>query len=394
MISRYFFRAGVTFNLCVAAPMLATGSTEARADCLDDFIAKNGTALAVNQVLKDPAFIRCRGNPNPGDRKAKMDKAAALTPAPALMQAPASAPARIAEERPNPPPAPPAYVTNVYPMLRSSFNDIWLFDKRKGVSDIADAEGAQFSIADDRIGQNRTWTAHAMGAVVFQYLHDRYPKDGSLNFIGLSIAPFVQIDRISNSNPKSAVNNVDEYSFGGSAEVGFDLGPGAHYFRFRGAGVDDRIAGSSTGSAVFEWIPIVEGVINSPFNIGTLPITFVFAPELKGRYDNVVVNDITGSKEYLVRGGGQVFLKYTAIADALPESLGKIGFLSSLHGQTTASWLTSSFDGKPYAYFSSSLGVNLDEEGYIALSGSYTKGRSEDTGRRQDLWKLSLTGKF
>jgi hypothetical protein len=279
-------------------------------------------------------------------------------------------------------------------MLRSSFNDIWLFDKRKGVSDIADAEGAQFSIADDRIGQNRTWTAHAMGAVVFQYLHDRYPKDGSLNFIGLSIAPFVQIDRISNSNPKSAVNNVDEYSFGGSAEVGFDLGPGAHYFRFRGAGVDDRIAGSSTGSAVFEWIPIVEGVINSPFNIGTLPITFVFAPELKGRYDNVVVNDITGSKEYLVRGGGQVFLKYTAIADALPESLGKIGFLSSLHGQTTASWLTSSFDGKPYAYFSSSLGVNLDEEGYIALSGSYTKGRSEDTGRRQDLWKLSLTGKF
>jgi hypothetical protein len=56
--------------------------------------------------------------------------------------------------------------------------------------------------------------------------------------------------------------------------------------------------------------------------------------------------------------------------------------------------LTSSFDGKAYAYFSSSLGVNLDEEGYIGLRGSYTKGRSEDTGRQQDIWKLSLAGKL
>lgn len=125
-----------------------------------------------------------------------------------------------------------AYATGIYdrdlPMLRSSFTDVWLFDKRKGLSDIEDSEGAQFSYADDRIAQNRTWTAHAMGAVVFQYLHDRYPKDDRLNFIGLSVAPFVQIDRISNSSPKAIVNNVDEVSFGGSSEIGFDLGPGAN----------------------------------------------------------------------------------------------------------------------------------------------------------------------
>ena len=34
-----------------------------------------------------------------------------------------------------------------------------------------------------------------MGAVVFQVLHDRYPKGGSFNFIGLSVAPYVQVER-------------------------------------------------------------------------------------------------------------------------------------------------------------------------------------------------------
>jgi hypothetical protein len=82
------------------------------------------------------------------------------------------------------------------------------------------------------------------------------------------------------------------------------------------------------------------------------------------------------------------------IGDALPEALKGYGFLSSLHGQTTVSWLTSSFDGRSYGYFNSSLTFNLDPEGYVGLSGSYTRGRSEDTGRNQDIWKLSLTGKL
>jgi hypothetical protein len=370
-------------------PVLCTAAPTARADCLYDYVAKNGADLPIKVMMADSTFQKCLGNPNPGARKAKLEKAAAVAPV-----APAPRAVQRVEERPVPPPTPPEYATAIYPMLRSSFTDVWLFDKRKGLSDIEDAEGAQFSYADDRIAQNRTWTAHAMGAVVVQYLHDRYPKDGSLNFIGLSVAPYVQIDRISNSSPKAAVNNVDEITFGGSSEIGFDLGRGASYFRLRGAGVEDRIAGTSSGSSVFEWIPIIDGVINSPFNIGTLPVTFVFAPELKVRYDSVLTNDVTGQKQYLTREGAQVFLKYAAIADALPEDLKKIGFLSTLHGQTTASWLTSGFDGRSYAYFNSSLTVNLDDQGYIGLSGSYTRGRSEETGRKQDIWKLSLTGKL
>lgn len=37
---------------------------------------------------------------------------------------------------------------------------------------------------------------------------------------------------------------------------------------------------------------------------------------------------------------------------------------------------------------------NIDPEGYLGLTGSYTKGRSEDTGRKKDIWQISLTGKL
>jgi hypothetical protein len=372
----------------LGSALLAVSTQFAVADCLDNYAARHGTSVSLKAVLEDPEFAKCRGNPNPADRKKKLDHAAALSLPPVSK-------AKVAlNDRPVPPPAPPAYVTNFYPMLRNSFTDVWLFDKRKGISEVEDAEGGLLSFADDRVALNRSWTANAMGAVVFQVLHDRFPKDGAFNFIGLSVAPYVQIERLTNSNPKAAVNNVDQITFGGSAEIGFDWGPGANYFRIRGAGVEDRVAGSSSGSAIAEWIPVVDGIVNSPFEFGGVPVSFLFTPELKARYDEVVVNDITGAKQYLFRAGAQASFKYRAIPDALPDLLKSIGFLASLHGQTTVSWLTSSFDGRSYGYFNTSLTYNLDREGYVGLSGSYTKGRSEDTGRKQDIWKLGLTAKL
>jgi hypothetical protein len=378
-------------SAAIGSALLAASTQFAVADCFDNYAAVHGVSVSLKAALEDPELMKCRGNPNPADRKKKLDRAAALSP-------PAASKAKVAvNDRPVPPPTPAAFVPNVYPLLRNSFTDVWLFDKHdknKGVSEVSDAEGAQLSFADDRVALNRAWTANAMGAVVFQYLHDRYPKDGSFNFIGLSVAPYVQIERLTNSNPKAAVNNIDQITFGGSAEVGFDWGPGANYFRIRGAGVEDRVAGSSSGSAIAEWIPVVDGILNSPVEFAGVPVSFQFNPELKARYDEIVVNDITGAKQYLFRTGAQASLKYRAIADAIPDSLKGIGFLSSLHGETTVSWLTSSFDGRSYGYFKSSLTYNIDPEGYVGLSGSYTKGRSEDTGRRQDIWTLGLTAKL
>jgi hypothetical protein len=265
---------------------------------------------------------------------------------------------------------------------------------RKGVSDIEDAEGAEFSVASDHIAQNTAWNIHAMGSVVLQLLHDRYPKGSEFNFIGLSVAPFVSINRVRNSNPNAATNNVDEVAFGGSAEVGFDMLGGAHYFRARGSSVNDRIAATTSAAAQFEWIPVYDGAINSPIEFENLPVSFMLGPDYRLRYDNVVVNDLTGAKDNLLRSGPQALLRYKVIGSALPDSLKDLAFLKSLHGQTTFGWLSSANTGQYFSYFNSSLTYNIDPEGHIGLTGSYTKGRSEDTGRKIDLWKAGLTAKW
>jgi hypothetical protein len=365
--------------------LLALSMQAANADCLDDYVARNNAKHSIAAAMNDPGFRECRRNPNPGDRQRKLQRA--------VKAGEVFSPALHHGDVPNPGPLPPTYGTNFYPMLRNSFSDVWLFDKRAGVSDIADAEGAQLSFSDDRVALNRSWNAHAMGAVVFQYLHDRFPKDGSFNFIGLSLVPYVQVDRITNSNPKAAVNNVDKIAYGGAAEIGFDIGLGASYFRVRGAGVEDRVAGTTKGSFVGEWIPVIDNVINSPREFAGIPISFMFGPELKVRHDEIIVNDVTGAKQYLTRGGAQIVLTYKAITGALPDSLKSVGFLTSLHGNTTVSWLTTS-DGRSYSRFKSSIGYNIDTEGYVALNASYTKGRDEDTGRMLDIWQIGLTGKL
>ncbi|MDI1344343.1 MAG: hypothetical protein PSV22_09635 [Pseudolabrys sp.] len=346
--------------------------------------------VLTDAMYADPAFAACAAEAARRERTAQRRAGIVKT----SLAPPAAAPApgkKAGKDE-----LPPAYVTNVYPLVRRDFNDVWLFDQRKGVGDIEDAEGASFSVASDRIANNTTWNVNAMGAVVFQVLHDRYPKGQELNFIGLSLAPFVTINRTRNSNPNAVTNNVDEVKYGGSAEFGLDIAGTAQYFRVQGAALEDRIASTTSSSANFEWIPVIDGLINSPIETSNsvIPVSFVFGPEYRLRYDNVVANDLTGAKEKVWRSGPQGILRYKVIGTALPDTLKDIAFLKSLHGQTTFGWLSSAGTGQYFSYFSSSLTYNLDPDGHLGLTGSYTNGRSEDTGRRIDLWKAGLTAKW
>src|SRR5262245_20185282 len=116
------------------------------------------------------------------------------------------------------PPVPPEWTTSIFPLVRRDFTDVWLFDKAENFSDISDAEGAVFSVSRDRLAQNTIWTAHAMGAVVFQVLHDRFPgrgRENDFNWVGFSVAPYITLDRVNNSNLNAQTNNVDQLTYGG-----------------------------------------------------------------------------------------------------------------------------------------------------------------------------------
>ena len=366
-------------------PFAASFSSPASAGCLDDLFLKYADAQSkslsragLDAMSRDPSYQKCIASTSSSLTTTYL--AAATKPSTEKSAAAAAQPAGTV------PPLPPAIMTSTTWLLRQGFNDIWLFNDP---SKTAEAQGATFSYTSDRVAQNNSWTVHAMGSVVFQYYNNRYGAPDAFNFIGLSLAPYVQIDRITNSNLSAQKNNVDEITSGGSAEAGFDMLGGANYFRLSGAGVDDQIANKTSGLAELEWIPVYRNLyFNFPFGLPNIPVIFVFGPELKVRYDDVVVNDTTGAKEYLWRYGPQLALRYRLDASYLPS------FLQSISGQTTFSWLDASEITQSYSYFMTSLSYNLDKDNHVALSGSYTKGRSEQIGRQIDLWQTGLNAKW
>jgi hypothetical protein len=375
--------------LVISLMMLASAS--ARADCVSDFFSKQSMQHlnpvdTARKMVTDKGYMECtRKGANRSvlvSKPARLDAAMAQT---ANLEGPL--------------PIPPAWTNEFYFVVRRDFNDIWLFDRRKQVQDLTnveDAQGAQFSVSSDRIADNVSWNAHAMVAGVYQLVHDRYPSKldpTAFNFIGFSVAPFAKIDRISNSNPAARVNNLHEVSYGGSMETGFDLLGTSQYFRLRGAGTTDHISRETSGSALLEWTPVVDGILNSPIPL-KLPVTFIFGPQMRVRYDNVIVDDATAAKSYLLRVGAAGTLHYRLDTELLPAWMMASGFLAKLSGQTTLSYMHSDTTGKTYSYFDTSLTYNIDDAGHVGLTGSYTKGRSEDTGRRVDLWKAGLTVKW
>ncbi len=280
-------------------------------------------------------------------------------------------------------PLPPAKIVSIKPFLRKDFADLWLF---QDPSEVINSEGATFSISSDQIARNSAWTVHAMAAMSLQYENNTYGSEP--NFIGYSIAPYIEIYRISNSNRTAQKNNVDQMTGGGSFEFGFDLLGGSQYFRARGAAVQDNITDKTTGSAVFEWIPVYNKIVGSPFGLPYIPVVFVLAPEFQIRYDDVVVNDVQNVKSYLWRMGPEATLRYRFDAEFLPQ------YFQRIHGQTTYSWLTSAETQKSYSYFSTSLSYDIDKDGHVSLTGSYTDGRTVLTGRKVDLWEVELTAKW
>ena len=83
----------------------------------------------------------------------------------------------------------------------------------------AQAKGASFSWARDNVALNTQWAAKGAVAEQFIWIYkpDQYPTAPYLNLF--AIAPVVNFQRVTNSNTKSASQNVDVLSYGFSSEA-------------------------------------------------------------------------------------------------------------------------------------------------------------------------------
>lgn len=354
-------------------------ATSASASCLDEIFTKHGGDLKAVQT--DPGYASCATSMLSSAKTQAHAKPKKTDPS-GQTAATSRAGAKPASSADN--------SIRITPILRQDFTDVWLFGKDPGAADaVAAAKGATFNYTSDAIAHNDSWAVHGMAALVFNYDGD-YGAAGLPGVLGLAFAPYVTIDRLKNSSPKLVKSDSDTITAGGSGEIGLDMLGGQHYFRARGAAVSDKIADTTSGNAVLEWIPVYpKTIIGSPSAIPLpYPIIYRFSPELKARYDALPSKTNPAVKEYSWRAGPQATLVYQLFQRApVPD------FLRRLHGQTSYIWLASD-DGRYYRWFETSLTYNIDDAGHIGLTGSYKKGDVEDTAKSVDIYSLGLSVKW
>ena len=117
----------------------------------------------------------------------------------------------------------------------------------------ADAAGAEFAWADDRIADNKVWSAR--GIVAASLVHYGEVLRDNPYIDTLTLAPYVNFDRVSNST--MTTDDVDNLTYGGVFEAGFaNVFAATQYLDISGEVVSSFAGDTKNWSIDLEWQPI------------------------------------------------------------------------------------------------------------------------------------------
>ncbi len=274
-------------------------------------------------------------------------------------------------------PKPPG--SSVAVLVRQDFSDLWLF---ADPTSRQQAKGAKISYSQNNVTSDTAWAVQGMAALALTIGGD-YDS-----FLGLTVAPYVAIDRETHSNPKA--KDVDTLAGGGSAEVGFVGFGGLQFLRGRVAAVSDQIKSTTSLAATAEWLPVYgDWCIGYPCAIPGTPLIFRFQPELEMQYDAMPNGSVSAFS-----GMGRS-LRVGPAATLIMKSFGsQIAFFDKLSAKFTYHWDKELYSGKDYDWFDASLTYNIDPQGLVGVSAGYQRGNNEYTGAPVDLFTLALTAKY
>lgn len=289
----------------------------------------------------------------------------------------------------------PAAEAKVQLSIRDSFADLYLFD---APSDVFSAKGATVSYSHDYLAGDDQWGLKGVALLAWV---GPTTYDGPILGKAFALYAGADIDRHSAASAKSA----ESYKLGGSGEVGFNGGDLSHYVRVSGGGVYDRIKRSTNGSLRFEYIPTAKRPDNAApgqygwwnwfgypatiFATSAFPVRTVFEPSIVVAYDRA-----TGGKPVAFSGKsdalrlGPLFAFRAKLVSANPASI-----LNSVTAHLTYQYATEVVGGKTFDLLSTGIGYNLTVDGSAALSATYTVGKDEDSGEKEETFKVGLTVK-
>ncbi|NOJ41047.1 hypothetical protein [Bradyrhizobium australiense] len=282
-------------------------------------------------------------------------------------------------------------------LVRNSMDDLGSF---KSPSSLKKATGAEFSWARDGIAHNDVWTARGL---VAERLFG-WEEPSLLPYVTHAlIAPYAVFDRVANTNPAKATNNVDDLTGGLAAEVALaNFLQATHYFRFL-AEEDGDFAGRAKNWKVgLEYQPFgnpnpeqensIFAYLGTPLPLG--PYWFLtISPKLRVEYresQDGAVDPIFFLHNQVLRAGPSVTVAISgnSIFSDVPW------YIQRTHFRATYGTLYDFYSSRNYGLLDTALTYDLDPNGYLGLTLSYRKGKLETTGANVDLVKVSLSAKF
>jgi hypothetical protein len=275
-------------------------------------------------------------------------------------------------------------------ILRRDFNDVGWFLRPQGTTQ---SIGGQISATSNLLKGQESVSADAVAAAVYRFNGNHDP------FIGIAVAPFVQLDGTNQFPSESAAFATnDTVTPGGLIELGTKHFGGESYFRVRDGEVFAP-QGIASNSFVAEWIPSFPDLyIHNPihnvaglFNIG-------FDPELMIQYD--ALN--WGPNKYLLFATSNSALRIGPEAvfwfGLQPSELKYSAFFNNIV-KTTFLGITyhaseDTDSGRKYSWVLATLTHNFTPDGAYAISASYGYGNAEQTANPTSQVKVSFSAKF
>ena len=282
-------------------------------------------------------------------------------------------------------------------LIRRSLDDVGSF---AAPSDFADAAGAEFAWADNRIEENEVWSAR--GLIARPFVVHRGEEDLDKPYVrNILIAPYINFDRVSNS--RNVAKDVDNLTYAGVVEASIANFLGAtHYLDLSSDFVTSFGGEEKNWSVDLRWHPVGYGsqaanktilsYMNTPRPLGRYFVWSV-TPSAQAQY----VSDLTDAdtqpifaeRDEAFRIGPSVFLTVDGKDHEYFPQVPR--WASRIHYQIAYSWLYDLLSGREYELLDTALKLSLDPAEHFGLTFSYRNGQLEATGQEVDLATVALS---
>jgi hypothetical protein len=264
-----------------------------------------------------------------------------------------------------------------------------------------DATGATFSYGRDNVIRNSVWTAQGVAALMFgqSYPVLNLESQRFAERTTYAIGPFIQFDKLSNSNQSQQKSNLDNLTFGAIGEVGLQnmsIGTASvtNYLRTKGGVITDFDGVVKSWRIGGEWQPVSNDLgLSAPLPIDLLRATVTPTFKVRAEYDGIIgktTQPIFAYHNEAIRIGPTVgFLFAPVKLDGYWPA-----WLQNMSLSLSYSILQDLKSPATYNLFDAAFTYFMDDNKTLGLTFTYERGQLDQTGARSDTFLAGLSLKL